>query len=405
MALPNITGFPVEFAFFVTFACVYALLAMGLNMQWGQTGLFNAGIAAFYAIGAYVTAILITGPAPAVAGVYPGHLGGFSQNWLVALVASGLISGFVGFLIAIPTLRLRTDYLAIATLGLGEVIRLFLLNDAPVTGGTIGIFFIPKMFANYTFIPQGLQSVLIAVVAVVVVLVTYFALEHLARSPWARVLKSIREDEDAAEVLGKDTFSFKLQSFVFGCAVMGMAGSVFTVFLVYIEPVVTFAPLVTFTVWAMLILGGSGNYKGAIVGAFLFYFIDWETTRIQIDLSGTQGLPSVTPVFPALPSILLAILPLVALNVLVILLLKYWPRLAAKKVAWRVRIRQLVLWGIGEGLLAWTLFYSFQHPNYLAENIVYFRIMLVGLILILLVVYRPQGLIPERLLTVRRRSS
>lgn len=405
MALPDITGFPVEFAFFVTFACVYALLAMGLNLQWGHTGLFNAGIAAFYAIGAYVTAILITGPAPAVPGVYPGHLGGYSQNWLLALAASGIISGVVGFLIAIPTLRLRTDYLAIATLGLGEVIRLFLLNDAPVTGGTIGISFIPRMFANFTFIPKGMQSLLIAAVAVGVVVLTFFVLERLARSPWSRVLKSIREDEDAAEVLGKDTFAFKLQSFVLGCVVMGMAGSVFTVFLNFIEPVVTFAPLVTFTVWAMLILGGSGNYKGAILGAFLFYFIDWETTRIQIDLSGTTGLPSVAPIFPALQAVLLAVVPFIALDIVVLLLLTYWPRFASRAVPWRDRLRKLAPWGVGEAILAWTLFYSFQHPDYLAANIVYFRIMLVGLILILLVVYRPQGLIPERLLTVRRRSA
>ncbi len=405
MALPDISGFPVEFAFYVTFACVYALLAMGLNVQWGETGLFNAGIAAFYAIGAYVTAILITGPAPPVVGVYPGHLGGFSQNWLVALALSGIISGVVGLLIAIPTLRLRTDYLAIATLGLGEVIRLFLLNDAPLTGGTIGIYFIPKMFANFTFIPQGWQQIFIAVVAVVVVLVTFLVLGYLERSPWARVLKSIREDEDAAEVLGKDTFSFKLQSFVLGCVVMGLAGSVFTVFLVYIEPVQTFAPLVTFTIWAMLFLGGSGNNKGAILGAFLFYFIDWETSRIQIQLSGTTGLPSTAPIFSAPVSLVLAVVPLIALNVVLILLLKYWPRLAARGVPFRRRLKTLAFWGMGEAVLAWTLFYSFLHPDFLNTNIVYFRIMLVGLILILIVVYRPQGLLPEKLLTVRRRSA
>lgn len=405
MAIADISGFPVEFAFFVTFACVYALLAMGLNVQWGETGLFNAGIAAFYAIGAYVTAILITGPAPPVPGVYPGHLGGFSQNWLVALVLSGVISGFVGLLIAIPALRLRTDYLAIATLGLGEVIRLFLLNDAPVTGGTVGIYFIPKMFANFTSIPQGWQQILIAAVAVAIVLITFFVLEYFERSPWARVLKSIREDEDAAEVLGKDTFSFKLQSFVLGCVVMGLAGSVFTVFLVYIEPVRTFAPLVTFTVWAMLILGGSGNNKGAILGAFLFYFIDWETSRIQIDLSVTTGLASTQPVFSVPVSVLLAVAPFVAVNAVVILLLKYWPRWASRGIPLRARLKTFLLWGIGEGLVAWTLFYSFLHPDFLGSNIVYFRIMLVGLILIALVVYRPQGLLPEKLLTVRRRAT
>ncbi len=405
MAWPDITGFPVEFAFYITFACVYALLAMGLNLQWGQTGLFNAGIAAFYAIGAYTTAILVTGPAPPLPGVYPGHLGGYSWNWLGAFVVSGVLSGVVGFAIAIPTLRLRTDYLAIATLGLGEVIRLFLLNDAPITGGTIGIFFIPKMFANFTAIPNGVQQLLIAGVAVLVVVLTFLVLHYLSRSPWARVMKSIREDEDAAEVLGKDTFSFKLQAFVLGCVVMGLAGSLFTVFLVYIEPLQTFAPIVTFTVWAMLILGGSGNYKGAILGAFLFYFVDWETSRIQIDLSGTIGLPTVTPIFPAATALAVAILPFVVLNVVVLLLLKYWPRLAARHLTMRQLARKLLLWGVGEGLLAWTLFYSFLHPNFLGENIVYFRIMLVGLMLIVLVVYRPQGLIPERLLTVRRRSA
>ncbi len=405
MAIADISGFPIEFAFFMTFACVYALLAMGLNVQWGQTGLFNAGIAAFYAIGAYVTAILITAPAPSIAGIYPGHLGGFSQNWLVALPVSALLSGAIGFLIAIPTLRLRTDYLAIATLGLGEVIRLILLNDAPLTGGTIGIFFIPKMFANFKFIPQGWQQILIAVVAVVIVVVTLLILEYLGRSPWARVLKSIREDEDAAEVLGKDTFGFKLQSFVLGCMVMGAAGSVFTVFLIYIEPAQTFAPIVTFTVWAMLLLGGSGNYKGAILGAFLFYFIDWETMRIQIGLSGTTGIPSVTPLLSQSAALAVTILPFVLLNAVLILGSVYWPRLRKRGGLNRKRVISLTLWAIGEGILAWTLYYSFLHPNYLSDNIVYFRVMLVGLILILIVVYRPQGLIPEKLLTVRRRST
>lgn len=404
-AIPDLSGFPVEFAFFVTFACVYALLAMGLNLQWGETGLFNAGIAAFYAVGAYTTAILITGPAPPQPGVYPGHLGGFSQNWLLALAASGLISGFVGFLIAIPTLRLRTDYLAIATLGLGEVIRLFLLNDAPITGGTIGIFFIPKLYSNFTFIGQGLQQVAIAGTAIFIVAVAFFVLQYLERSPWARVLKSVREDEDAAEVLGKDTFLFKLQAFVFGCVVMGIAGSLFTVFLVYIEPIQTFAPIVTFTVWAMLIFGGSGNNKGAILGAFLFYFIDWETSRIQIQLSVTTGLASTAQILPAPWAALAAVAPFVALNAVVVLLLLYWPRLASKAVPLAKRLKTLLLWGVGEGIAAWGLFYSFLHPAFLGDNISYFRVMTVGLILILVVVYRPQGLIPEKLLTVRRRSA
>ena len=405
MAFPEISGVPVEFAFYVTFACVYALLALGLNVQWGQTGLFNAGIAAFYAVGAYVTAILITGPAPAIQGVYPGHLGGFSLNWLFALPISALFAGGIGLLIALPTLRLRTDYLAIATLGLGEVIRLILLNDAPLTGGTVGIFFIPKLFGNIPGLPQGTQQVFIAVVGVSVVLLVFGFLWYLGRSPWTRVLKAIREDEDAAEVLGKDTFAFKLQSFVLGCMLMGAAGSVFTVFLVYIEPVQTFAPIVTFTVWAMLMVGGSGNNKGAILGAFLFYFIDWETSRIQIALSGTTGIPSGAPIFPPLTALAVAVLPFVALTAAIIVGATYVPWLRTHIPLTRKRWISLGLWGVGEAILAWVLYYSFIHPDYLSDKIFYFRIMLVGLILILVVVYRPQGLLPEKLLTVRRRSS
>lgn len=402
-ALPILSGIVVLIATFVIVASVYALLAMGLNVQWGNTGLFNAGIAAFFAIGAYVTAIFITPPSPPQGTFYPGHLGGFSLPWLLAVPAAGAVAGLAGLLIAIPTLRLRTDYLAIATLGLAEISREFLSNDQPVTGGVFGIYGIPALFPTAQW-PGGWSQLLLALTAGFLVVVVFVFLYLLGRTPWTRVLKSIREDEDAAEVLGKDTFVLKLQSFVLGCVIMGIAGSLFTEYLLFLEPVQSFQPFVTFTVWAMLILGGSGNYLGAILGAFVFYFADWFSTNVQINLSGTTGLPSTAPILAPPAAVVVAVLPLLVLDALVVLLYLR-PRWLRPGGSMAKQMRRLAGWVVGEAFVAWVLIYSLVHPDYIGPRIVYFRIMLVGLMLIILMIYRPQGLLREKLVTVRRRSS
>ncbi len=403
LALPILSGIVVLIATFATLGCVYALLAMGLNVQWGNTGLFNAGVAAFFAIGAYVTAVFITPLSPPQGTFYPGHLGGFSLPWLVAVPVAGVVAGLAGFLIAIPTLRLRADYLAIATLGLAEIIREFLTNDEPVTGGTFGIYGIPSLFPVSQW-PGGWSQLLLAGVAASLVIVVFVFLYLLGRTPWTRVLKSVREDEDAAEVLGKDTFVLKLQSFVLGCAIMGIAGSVFTEYLLFIEPVQSFQPFVTFTIWAMLILGGSGNYVGAIVGAFVFYFADWFSTNLQINLSGTTGLPSTVPLLSPPVAVAVAVIPLLVVDALVVV--RYLrPRWLRPGGSMAKEMRKLLGWIVGEAFVAWVLAYSLIHPDYIAPRIVYFRIMLVGLLLIFLMIYRPQGLLREKLVTVRRRAS
>ena len=128
----------IDLANFLVPASIFAVMALALNIQWGHTGLFNGGVAAFWAIGAYTAAILMTPPAPA-SPQYPGHLGGFSQSFIVASVAAIFFSGMAGLLIAIPILRLRADYFAIATLALAEIIRLLLQNAESITAGTIGI--------------------------------------------------------------------------------------------------------------------------------------------------------------------------------------------------------------------------------------------------------------------------
>jgi branched-chain amino acid transport system permease protein len=199
----------------------------------------------------------------------PDRFGGFDLpifvGWLGAAITSGLLSWAVGAL----TIRLRSDYLAIATFGIAVTVQLCMLNLQPITGGAFGIGFIPRPFA-------GLQenallfSLANCGVMALVVLALYLGLEHLAKSPWGRVLRAIREDEMAAQALGKRPIRFRLQAFTLGGAIMGLAGAAQAHFIGFIAPD-NYMPILTFQVWAMLIVGGSGNNRGAIAGAVLVW--------------------------------------------------------------------------------------------------------------------------------------
>ena len=249
-------------AFFLTLALTFSIMCLGLNVQWGQTGLFNVGVAGFVGIGAYVSAIVTT---PDV----PERLGGFglpiAVGWIAAAAATALASALLGAL----TLRLRSDYLAIATFGFAVVVQLAALNLQSITGGPFGISFIPRPFGALAGDPLTFGLLNLGVVSAVT-LGVYAALEHLMRSPWGRVLRAIREDEQAATALGKNAVSFRIQAFAVGGAIMGLAGAVQGHFIGYISPE-GYVPILTFQVWAMLIVGGSGNNRGAILGAIVVW--------------------------------------------------------------------------------------------------------------------------------------
>ncbi|TWF58681.1 branched-chain amino acid ABC transporter permease [Neorhizobium alkalisoli] len=259
-------------AFFLTMALTYAIMCLGLNIQWGQTGLFNVGIAAFVAIGAYVSAILTTPETP-------DRFGGFDLpivvGWLGASIAAGLAAWLVGAL----TIRLRSDYLAIATFGVAVSVQLCVLNIQPLTGGAFGVGFIPRPFGSLAGNPLTFSLANLALTACVV-LGLYLALEHLTKSPWGRVLRAIREDEVAAQALGKRPIRFRLQAFTIGGAIMGLAGAVQGHFIGFIAPD-NYLPILTFQVWAMLIVGGSGNNRGAILGAVLVWGL-WALTAAAV---------------------------------------------------------------------------------------------------------------------------
>jgi branched-chain amino acid transport system permease protein len=249
-------------------AAAYALLAIGLNLHFGFTGLLNFGQVGFMAVGAYGLAVTVS--------TFGGPL------WL------GIIIGLSGaavlaLILGIPTLRLRADYLAITTIAAAEILR-FLIRfrgSEGVTGGVFGL----RQFAGgfYDLNPldgSGYLGPLQASASRVWQMVLGWTLVVLAtllvwalmRSPWGRVLRSIREDEDAARSLGKDVFAYKMQSLILGGMIGALGGVVFALSLQTVQPD-TFLPQVTFYAFAILILGGTASTFGPIAGSVLFWFL------------------------------------------------------------------------------------------------------------------------------------
>jgi branched-chain amino acid transport system permease protein len=317
----GLEGTLTNIGFYVSISIIFAILALGFNLQWGYTGLFNAGIAGFYLIGAYVAAFAITPPSPPIViggvPVYPGHLGGFSLPFVAGALLAMLLSGLTAAVIALPALRLRADYLAIATLAFAEILQVFATNLQSLTGGSIGIILIPKPIV---FNPpsQFWNTMSIIGIGAGILAGLLLLVQFITESPWGRVLRAVREDEEATMALGKNTSRYKLQSFAIGGAVMGLAGALFAVTLGYVEPSTNFAPAVTFSVWVMVIVGGAGNNRGVIIGAFLIYGMEWFSVQVK----------DYAPVF-------------------------------------------------------------------LQDSIFYIRLMLVGLLLIVLIIYRPEGILRE----------
>ena len=249
-------------AFFATMAGIMAIAVLGLNLQWGNTGLFNGGVVAFFGMGAYGTMIL--GGRPEA-----GQFGGFELPFLIAFAGGILAAGILAWVVGKLTLRLRHDYLAIATFGVAIAFESVTRNAEWLTGGAKGLRGFQRPLEavignNFLYGLVFLGLVLVVLVAV------YIGLERLVRSPYGRVLRAIREDETAARSLGKDPARLRLQAFIIGSMIMGAAGGLYVAFYAFVSPQ-DMAPILTFQLWAMLIVGGAGNNRGAVLGAFLIW--------------------------------------------------------------------------------------------------------------------------------------
>lgn len=312
---------------------LFALFSLGLNLQWGFAGLINFGHVAFMTLGAYTTILLSLQGVPL----------------LLAVFAGAAIAALLGLLIGISTLRLREDYLAIVTIGTSELIRLVALNEEWLTRGTFGIQRYPLPLANFqpnlggklgaiailSYLalwagwqlwrslqrqpakvgksqPKLISSIIWGLLGAVLILaayingvialwnysykaglmlllllvlaLTYAALEFLSASPWGRILKAIREDEEIPRALGKNVFWYKLQAFMLGGAIAGISGAFFAWQLTTIYPS-NFEPIVTFYAWTIIVLGGAGSNAGTLLGAIIFWAYD-SLTRFLLPQLG-----------------------------------------------------------------------------------------------------------------------
>jgi branched-chain amino acid transport system permease protein len=230
-------------------ALIYALLALGLNLQFGLTRLVNFGVVAFFAIGAYTSALLALAGTPLI----------------LSFAAATILAGISALPLGLLSLRLREDYLAIVTLGFSEAIRITLQQEEWLTKGVQGLPGIPKVFA--TLGPADSDTALFFILLIVTALVAWGTV-RLTRSPLGRLLRAIGDDEPALMALGKNPTKFKVQIFMVGAALAGLAGAFYAHFITFISPE-QFIPLVTFYVWMGLIMGGSGTVRGALGGAVL----------------------------------------------------------------------------------------------------------------------------------------
>ncbi|MGB3376931.1 MAG: branched-chain amino acid ABC transporter permease [Microbacterium sp.] len=246
----------------------YALAATGLAVHFGYAGLLNFGMAAFMAIGGYGYAISVLT---------------FGVPWWIGILI-GLIGGALfGLLLGIPTLRLRADYLAIATIAAAEIVRLLFLTQVfdEWTNGAEGLYGYSDGFraanpfpqGTYGFGPWSFTEVQLwdRVFGLVMLVIAILAVWALMRSPWGRVLKGIREDEDAVRSLGKNVFAYKMQALVVGGMIGAMGGIIFVIPSAAVPG--SYSTSLTFFLWTVLLLGGAATVIGPTVGAVLFWML------------------------------------------------------------------------------------------------------------------------------------
>ncbi|WP_144876975.1 branched-chain amino acid ABC transporter permease [Microbacterium sp. 1.5R] len=254
--------------FFSPTTIAYALAATGLAVHFGYAGLLNFGMAGFMAIGAYSYAISILS---------------FGLPWWLGIVVGMIGAAVFAVILGIPTLRLRADYLAIVTIAAAEIVRLLFTttvfdeytNSADGLGGYHAGFRAANPFpqGTYGFGPwtYSADDLWVRVFGVILLAIAIFMVWALMRSPWGRVLKGIREDEDAVRSLGKNVFSYKMQALIIGGIFGSLGGLVFALPSAVVPA--TYTTSLTFFIWTILLLGGAATVFGPVLGAIIFWVI------------------------------------------------------------------------------------------------------------------------------------
>ncbi|MEF8782507.1 MAG: branched-chain amino acid ABC transporter permease [Haloarculaceae archaeon] len=282
---------------------LYAMVLVGLNLQFGHTGLVNFGPVAFFAVGGYVAAILTAqDPFGAV---------GFGLPWPVGLVAGVLAAVALGALLGFSTLKLRDDFLAIVTLAVAEIVHGLVITFRDVTGGTVGLQNVPRPVADMTGGGGGAELFATIFVFGSLAVLSYGLFHRLTASPYGRVLRAIRADEQVTETLGKRVFRYKLVVFVYGAAIAGLAGAL----LVFYNGAAStgfFTINVTVVVWIGMLIGGAGSDRGVIGGLAIIMGFQLATRFLN-------------DVIPFITQDQFASIRLVLVGLLLMIIIKYRP--------------------------------------------------------------------------------
>jgi neutral amino acid transport system permease protein len=295
-------------------AAVYAVSAMSLNLEFGYTGLLNFGQVGFMLVGGYTFALLI----PHELG-RAGTAGGSWPVW-AAVIAAMLAGVVLGLVLGGPTVRLRGDYLAIVTIAIAEILRLTVRSFSGL-GQSFGVIKYTTSFNDLApdlvhrwseSLGVPVNQLWLFIVAWVTVLIVLGLIALMIRSPWGRVLRAVRDDEDAVRALGKNAFWYKLQVLMVGGAIAGLSGVLFALDLSQLSPV-NFLPLVTFFTWTALILGGAGTLVGPIAGSIIFWVVLTQTSSLSGDL------------FPSMSSTAVSATRFILMGVLIVVLMVFRP--------------------------------------------------------------------------------
>jgi len=252
----------------LTLGAINAIMAVGLNLQYGQAGILNFTYYTFIAIGAYIAAVTTLGKPTLTGGVYQ-YILQWRLPWPLALLLAGVVAALLGLVVVLVVIRrLRSDYLAIVTVSIGFIIWNVITNYIPLFNGSNGLFSVPYILNGAT-VSTTQYTVEVMVVSLVVLAGCIWVARAIFRSPYGRVLRAIREDDVVAASFGKSTTASRVWVFVIGCFMGGLAGAMLVFYISAWNPA-GFLPQESFILMAAIVIGGPGNYWGAVLGTFVF---------------------------------------------------------------------------------------------------------------------------------------
>ena len=306
------------------FGAIYGTLAMGLNIQWGYTGILDFMYIAFVAVGGYVTSLLMMPAAQPGSGFQ--YVLGLNWPFIPALLVGGLAAAVLALVVGLLTMnRLRSDYFAIVTVAVSLVLYTIAGNATPLVNGWDGISAIPQPFQDTLNLDYNSYQFFFLGICVVILIIVYIFSERLYHSPFGRALRSVREDEMVAQGLGKNVFTLRLKAFVIGAFIAGIGGSMLVIYVDAFNPS-AWTTGETFFLWAALLLGGSANNRGAMLGALIVPVLFAEITRFI----PAFGSPQLVDAFRY-----------IAIGVLLILTVRFRPQGILAEKRFRVRKRKL----------------------------------------------------------------